>query len=190
MGSMSTSNGFGSFWVGNSGLTTSSNGIYVTGNNLANLHTTGYVRQRLLQADQSYNTMDTTKAIAKSKIGLGVTSAEILHTRDVFLDKYYRQENGRLSFYETLSETTDEIETIFQELEGEAFETSLDDFWQAFAELAKDPSDSVYQELVVQKASLFISKAQSLYQGLKEYQENINQQVVGAVDEINDIYHF
>ncbi|MCR4842574.1 MAG: flagellar hook-associated protein FlgK [Eubacterium sp.] len=187
---MSVSNGFGSFWVGTSGIKSSSDGIYVTGNNLSNLHTTGYVRQRLLQSDSIYNTMPTTSSAmtnAATKIGLGVTSAEILHTRDVFLDKYYRQENGRASFYETMNETTDEIETILQELEGEAFETSLDDFWQAFAELAKDPSDSVNQELVVQKASLFISKAQSLIKSMKEYQTNLNEQVEGTVDTINSI---
>ena len=184
---MSASNGFGSFWVGNSGLSTSSNGIYVSGNNLANLTTEGYVRQRALQADKIYNTTDTTKAIGISKIGSGVTTAEILHSRDIFLDKYFRQENGRESFYNVLSETTDEIETIFQELEGEAFETTLDEVWQAFAELAKDPSDSVNQELIVQKASLFISKAQDLMNGLKEYQSNLNKQVTDTIDTINSL---
>ena len=187
---MAISNGFGSFWVGNSGLASASNGIYVAGNNLTNVSTTGYVRQRMLQSDSTYNRL-TTVANAmtglQTRVGLGVTSAEILHTRDVFLDKYYRQENGRVEFYSTMHETTDEVETIMQELEGEAFQTSLTDFWESFAELAKDPSDSVYQELVAQKGSLFISKAQSLIQSLREYQDNLNSQVEDMVDTINGI---
>ena len=187
---MAISNGFGSFWVGNSGLTTSQNGIYVAGNNLTNVNTTGYVRQRLLQSDKIYNNLPTTASVMtglNTKTGLGVSAAEILHTRDIFLDKYYRQENGRAEFYSTLHETTDEMETILQELEGEAFETSLGDFWESFAELAKDPSDSVNQELVAQKGSLFLAKAQSLVKSLREYQENLNARVEGEIDTINEL---
>lgn len=179
--------GMGSFWVGTSGLQTSQNAINVTANNLANLNTTGYVRQQVLQADRDYRTLSTTPAIANQQSGLGVTIAEVTHTRDVFLDKYYRTENGRQSFYNTLSDATSEVETVFQELEGQQFEAVLDDFQQAFDELAKDPSSSVNQNLVIQKASSFISRAQAVMTSLTEYQANLNQQTTDMVDTINGL---
>ena len=49
-------NGFGSFYVGNSGLVNAQNAINVTANNLANVDTPGYVREQVRFSDKSYIT--------------------------------------------------------------------------------------------------------------------------------------
>ncbi len=180
-------NGFGSFWVGNSGLATAQNAMNITANNLTNLDTTGYVRQQVLQSDKSYNQLGISSATSSSKIGLGVSIAEVVHTRDLFLDKYYRTETGRQSFYSKLSEAATQVETIFQELEGAQFQTTLTSFYEAMAELAKDPSDSVNQNLIVQKGTLLIERAKSVYESLRDYQQNLNTQVDDLVDTINGL---
>ena len=41
------------------------------------------------------------------------------HARDIFLDKSYRQENGRKGFYTSFYEITDYVQDLFQELNGE-----------------------------------------------------------------------
>ena len=51
-------NGMGSLYIGSSGLRTSQNALNTTANNLANVDTTGYVRQQVIQADRHYNTFD------------------------------------------------------------------------------------------------------------------------------------
>ncbi|MCR5785746.1 MAG: flagellar hook-associated protein FlgK [Eubacterium sp.] len=181
------SNGFGSFWVGTSGLQTAQASMNITANNLANLDTTGYVRRQVLQSDKAYSVINTGQATALSQVGTGVTVADVVHTRDLFLDKYYRTESGRQNFYDKLYEATTEVETIFQELEGSEFLTTLTSFYEAMSELAKDPSDSVNQNLVVQKASLLISRAQGVYESLEEYQENLNTQVEDMVETINSL---
>ena len=76
-----------------------------------------------------------------------------------------------------------------QELEGQQFQNSLEDLWSAFEEFAKDPSDSVNQNLVMQKASLFISRSQSVYYSLKDYQYNMNTQISEKIDRINELGH-
>ena len=43
-------NGMGSLYIGSSGLRTSQNALNTTANNLANVDTTGYVRQQVIQA--------------------------------------------------------------------------------------------------------------------------------------------
>ena len=48
-------NGFGSMFIGVAGLQSSQNALNVTSNNLANLDTTGYVRQSVLFADRDYH---------------------------------------------------------------------------------------------------------------------------------------
>jgi flagellar hook-associated protein flgK len=183
-------NSMGSLFIGASGLQVSQNAMNATANNLSNVDTKGYVRERVLQADRHYDTFDTTAAIGPSQSGLGVSIGDVIHARDVFLDKTFRTESGRQAFYSSTSEAITEVETLFQELEGTAFQEVLmgeSGLWVAFEEFAKDPSDSVNQNLVVQKAGLFARRAKAVYQGLEKYQSKLNTQISDAVDRVNDL---
>lgn len=180
-------NGFGSLYIGAEGLKNSQQALNVTANNLANLDTAGYVRQQVIFADRNYWTWDTTTAVSKQQSGLGVRIGDVLHRRDVFLDSAYRTESGRQAFYAATAEAAMEVETYFQELEGEAFQDSVESFWEAFQELAKQPDESIYQNLVVQQAQLFLSRATELYSGLRSYQQNINVQIQDNIDRINEL---
>lgn len=180
-------NGMGSLYIGASGLRTSQNALNTTANNLANVDTTGYVRQSVLQADMSYTIFDRNSSISNQQSGLGVSIADVIHMRDIFLDKAYRLETGRQSFYNACYSTVSEIYTYFQELEGQAFQDSIAELYTAFEEFSKDPSDSVNQNLVMQKASLFISRSQAVYSSLQNYQNNMNTQISQHIDKINDL---
>lgn len=180
-------NGFGSLYVGASGLQSAQNALNTTANNLTNVNTTGYVRQQVLHTDRNYNTVDTSASISYQQSGLGVKIGDVIHARDIFLDKAYRTESGRQAFYAATAEAVNEVYTFYQELEGEAFQDSLQDLWTSFQELAKDPSDSVNQNLVIQKSSLFVSRCAGVYEGLKDYQKNINQQISDDIDRINEL---
>lgn len=180
-------NGFGSMFIGVAGLQSSQNALNVTSNNLANLDTTGYVRQSVLFADRDYVTFNTTAAISNQQSGLGVTIGDVVHSRDVFLDRLYRTESSRQSFYASTSEALTEVQNYYQELEGQAFQYALTDFWRSFQELYKYPEDSVYQNLVIQKAQLFTSRSSAVYSGLKSYQYNINSQISDDIDQVNEL---
>lgn len=181
------SNGFGTLFIGVSGLQNSQNALNITANNLANVDTKGYVRQQVLFADRDYVTFNTTADISNQQSGLGVMIGDVVHTRDIFLDRSYRTESGRLAFYDATYEAASEVETYFQEMEGQAFQTALEDFWTSFQELSKAPDDGIYQNLVIQKAQLFISRASAVYSGLQSYQYNINTQISDDIDKINSL---
>lgn len=180
-------NGMGSLYIGATGLRSSQTALNTTANNLANIDTTGYVRQQVLFGDLTYTTFDTNSAVSNQQAGLGVTIADVAHTRDYFLDKSYRTESGRQAFYSACYSTTSEVETYYQEMEGEAFQENLEDFWTAFQEFAKDPSDSANQNLIMQKATLFVSRSQSVYSSLQGYQKNLNTQISDDIDSINEL---
>lgn len=180
-------NGMGSLYVGSAGLRGAQNALNTTANNLANVNTTGYVRQQVLYTDSNYIKCGISSAISPQQCGLGVKIGDVVHARDVFLDKAYRAEAGRQAYYAATAEAIDEVYTFYQELEGEAFQDSLQDLWTSFQELSKDPSDSVNQNLVVQKAGLFVSRANAVYDGLKAYQTNINQKITTDIDRINEL---
>ena len=88
-------------------------------------------------------------------------------------------------FYEVSTEVMEEVESQLGELNGEAFQTTMTDFWTAIQELSKDPSSSVTQGLIVQRASEFVQRAGAVYDGLSSYQDNLNTQIKQNVDKIN-----
>lgn len=182
-------NGMGSLYIGSSGLRNSQTAMNTTANNLANVNTTGYVRQQIVYRDQDYLNVGKKAAISKQQAGLGVSIADVAHVRDVFLDKAYRLESGRQSFWAACCSTTDELYTYFQELEGTAYQENLEDFRKALDEFCKDPSDAVNQNLVMQKASLYLTRSQSIYTNLQTFQSNINREVSDDIDRINEIGH-
>lgn len=176
----------GSLYVGSSGLQTSQNALNTTAHNLTNVETTGYVRQQVQQSSRSYLTLSVdVRSVNNKQVGLGVTYSRVKHIRDYFLDKIYRRESGRSMFYEVSTEVMEEVEGQLGEMHGEAFQTSIEDFWTAVQELAKDPASSVTQGLLVQRGAELIQRAQAVYTGLSAYQDNLNLQVRDYVDKIN-----
>ena len=179
-------NGFGSLYVGASGLQSSQNGLNVISNNLANIGTEGYVRQRVFYEDRHYTSFQNA-AVSTQQTGLGVNIGDVIHARDAFLDRAYRSENGRSAFYAAGYDATSEIETQLQETDGKAFRDAITDLYSAFAEYAKDPSNTTYQNLVIQKSELFLSRASGVYDGLAKYQSTINVKIKNDVTRINEL---
>lgn len=176
----------GSLYIGSSGLQTSQNALNTTAHNLSNVDTTGYTRQQVQQSNRAYVTLSTDpKSISNKQTGLGVTYSRVKQVRDYFLDKTYRKESGRSMFYEVSTEVMEEVESQLGELNGEAFQTTMTDFWTAIQELSKDPSSSVTQGLIVQRASEFVQRAGAVYKGLSSYQDNLNTQIKQNIDKIN-----
>ncbi len=175
----------GSFYVGVSGLQTSQNALNSTAHNLSNIETEGYTRQQTLLEDRFYNTLGNASVSAK-QTGLGVEYADVRQVRDFFLDQSYREETGRKEFYEIAYETSTEIETLLGEMEGASFHDALGNYWTAIQELQKDPTSAVVQGQFVASSLQFLERAQAVYDGLKNYQDNLNARVLGQVDQINE----
>ncbi len=179
-------NGFGSLYVGASALQSQQNALNVVANNLSNVNTDGYVRQQVIFADRNYSSF-ASAAISTQRTGLGVDIGDVVHARDVFLDKAYRSESGRQAFYASSYDAVTEVETLLQETQGKAFQEALADLYEAFAEFSKDPADAVNQNLVMQKSSLFMSRVSQLNKGLQDYQSTINKKISDDITRINEL---
>ena len=189
-------NGMEALYVGGSGLRSAQNAINTSANNLANVNTAGYVRQQVLFADKNYNTF-AYAAVSTQKVGLGVGIGDIVHARDIFLDKTYRSEAGRQSYYSAYYNAIDEVQSLYQELEGTAFKDVLmgsgserdtnSSLWSAFEMLAEDPSDATNQSLVIQRSNLLLTRANAIYSSLSTYQSQINIQISNDIDRVNEL---
>jgi len=179
---------FGSLYVGNSGLTTSQNALNTVAHNMVNVDTQGYTRQQISQTTKFYNTISKSgSAVSYQQVGLGVNFSEVRQIRDYFLDKSYRKESGRSGFYDVSCDAIEEVESIFQELDGESFANTLNNLWESVQELSKDPSNTVNQGIFIQRCSEFVTRSQAVYQDLCDYQDDLNYQVKQKVDKMNEI---
>ena len=176
----------GSIYVGTSGLQTSNNALNTAAHNLSNIETAGYTRQQILQGSKFYNTIGIA-SVSDMQVGIGVDYTKCRQVRDEFLDASYRKENGRSSFYEICSESTQEIETLLGEMEGASFKESLAKLWTSVQELQKDPSSSITQGVFIATCSQFLERASAVSKGLNDYQQNLNSRVTGMVEDINTI---
>ncbi len=177
----------GSLWIGTSGLQTSQNALNTTAHNLSNMDTAGYVRQQVQQGTRFYNTLAVApRSVADQQYGLGVNYSAVKHVRDYFLDKTYRTESGRSMFYQVSSETLEEAENLLGELNGEAFQLAMSNLWTSVQELSKDPTSSVTQGLMVQRAEEMVERAANIYDSLCNYQDNLNMQIKQKIDLINE----
>lgn len=178
-----------SLYIGVSGLQTSNNALNTTAHNMSNLDTQGYTRQQVQQGTRNYVT--NAKYTEKNWIqtGLGVNYTRTRQERDAILDRNYRRESGRQSFYDISAVSLEEIEYILGESnEGHEFSEALSGeqgLWTAVQELANHPTLSVNQNLFVTKAYEFLTKAQKVYNSLCDYQDNMNKKVKKDVDTIN-----
>ncbi len=179
-------NGFGSLYIGASGIRNNQNALNVVANNLSNIDTTGYVRQRTFFADAEYNKFSKAD-ISNQWSGLGVDIGDVVHKRDQFLDMAYRKETGRKQFYQAQYDASTEIETLLSEGVGAQFSDSITGLREAFNEFAKTPDADEVDTLVVQKSELFVSRAKGVYEGMSDYQDNINQKISDDVDKINEL---
>lgn len=178
-----------SLYIGVSGLRTSDNALNTTAHNMSNLDTKGYTRQQVLQGTRSYVTNSRSAAGNWMQTGLGVNYTRTRQERDAILDRNYRREAGRQSFYDISAVSLEEIEYILGESnEGHEFSEAISGdqgLWTAVQELAKNPTLSVNQNLFVTKAYEFLTKAQKVYESLCNYQDNMNDKVKMDVDKIN-----
>lgn len=171
-------------YTGQSGIQGNQNALNTTAHNLSNLDTPGFTRQQSLMGDRFYQSVGYA-AISDKWVGYGVNYEQVRTVRDIFLDKSYRLEAGRTAFYDVNSDVSNEIFTLLGEFQGVAFNDSLTNLKYAIAEVKKTPTDATALGVLVSRASQFVERAQAVYSGLVDYQNNLNAQVKGEIDKIN-----
>lgn len=177
---------FGSLNVGTSGLKVSQYGLNVVAHNLANVDTEGYVRQQVVLNTAMVSNIGW-NGNSTLQVGLGVDPRAVRQVRDFFLDTAYRSEIGRQGYYDAQSAAVNEVEELFGELQGVAFQDSLNDLWVSMQELSKEPDSRVAQATFIENSVSFIERSDKIYRELKSYQNDLNTTIKQQVNRINEI---
>ncbi|MDR2584072.1 MAG: flagellar hook-associated protein FlgK [Fibromonadaceae bacterium] len=163
------------------GLSASQLGINVTGQNITNAGTEGYSRKRIEQSadwrrDGSYGQM-----------GFGVEVYSINRVRDQFIDRLVNEESTRYGHYAIKDSAYARIEDIFNEPSNHALNSLLNDFWNGWDDVSKNPESAGARETLRSTSESLVTQFHYLTTQLRSYKDTINDEIEARVNKINEI---
>lgn len=154
-------------------LATNQYAIDVVANNISNVNTRGYSKQRVELAsltNYSYN--------SKNYIGAGVQIDSVLRYREKSIDAFYRDSMADTSFYSEMANQLDNIEKVMNELKGTGMQASFSKFFDAVQALVNDPTN-------VALRSNYIEQAKAVAQKFNEMSNTLTNSQIALIGDIN-----
>ncbi len=176
----------GSFQAGISGLYLSQKGLQVTGQNLANVNTSGYARQRVEQNENRPRYIGNTGQ-AKLFVGKGVDITTIRQIRDEWMDASYRQSNSKYAFSSKQYSVIGEIETILAGSDEIGFSNTLAQLFKGMNNLSQNPDSLEARANFIESAALLVKDANYIMDQFTNSQKELNREVIATTERANDI---
>lgn len=183
---------FGSFTAARLGIYASQSSLNVTGNNIANINTKGYTRQRMdlvsLHSDgniryaNSYNL----------NIGYGVLAEGVSQLRDPFLDIRFRDENAKVGSYQAKLDCLEQMASILDEVgkgtgEFGIIEAQFNDLLAQLENFNGNAGVDVYDTTVRGSAESLTKLFRDYAEGLKTVENNKLNQLKEDVKTVNSL---
>ncbi|MCX8129902.1 MAG: flagellar hook-associated protein FlgK [Clostridia bacterium] len=176
---------FASYEIPKSGLFVNERGLYVTGHNISNVNTPGYVRQQAMITTGPYQ--NEVNKYGSFQLGLGADIQQIRQIRHAFLDNMYRQENTTLGYWESRNKALQDVQSILGEPMGAGMQNVMNQFWDSWQELSKSPDSLTVRALVRQRGEALAYHINHVGSQLNKLQNDINKEIGVRIDEINQI---
>lgn len=159
----------------------------VTSQNVANIHTDGYTRQRVDVTSIAPDSSPTKYANTnKGLIGQGVEITGVSQTRDQFLDSRYRKNNADAGKWDAKLSITNDIEDVLDEVLTDGLSKSLTDYYTALQNFSANAE-------TVEYATTFRSAAKKVVEIFNQYSNQLadikDEQVYNCgadVDKVNE----
>ena len=185
----------GSLYMGANSLNAQQLAIQTIGNNLSNINTPGYARERANLVESA------TVTNGSGAIGSGVTVSNIQSIRSSLLDGMVQQSLGSQGYADDQASLTATVQTALGETftssasssssssttSAGAIQTAMSTFFGALQTLAASPSDSTAREDVVQDASSLATSLNSAYSRIQEVQSQTATDASSITDQINQL---
>jgi flagellar hook-associated protein 1 len=162
-------------------LLTQQTAIETTSNNIANVNTPGYSRQRAELSETDPVT------IGSLTLGTGVEVGKISSLRDAILDSRVNQETQQQGKLDAYLSNAQQVQTLFNETNGTGLQAPLTAFFNSLSELASNPSDANVRQSVLTAAQNLSSAFNQSSASLRSTQGGIDRSVVQTVSQINTL---
>lgn len=174
------------------GLNTVVRGLYAqqvsldtVGHNISNTNTDGYSRQGVNLSTTRPESIYT--ANGENQAGTGVNVLSVTRARDVYIDRQMWKEGASLGYGQAISTTLGKIEELFHEPSDKGVQTTLNNFWKSWQNLATNASDNGMRTVVRQRGVEIVDSIQHMAQQLVDMAGDANEVIKIKVKNINQI---
>lgn len=164
--------------AGKTSLSTNQKVIEIAGNNIANVNTPGYSRQKAILSPYPSLTF------GGFVIGQGVQVGDIVREHDAFLTTQIRDKNAAYGEEDAKSMPLAELERLFN-ISNNGLSNEIDNFFDSWQELAANPGGQTERDLVIQRGSLLADSFHSTVTALDSVRVNIDETLLSKIDGIN-----
>jgi flagellar hook-associated protein 1 FlgK len=173
---------YGMLNVAKSALLTQQKAIDITGNNIANVNTPGYSRQRLLIQQNSPVRVD------GQTMSTGVSAdPQIQRFYNQFLSAQLIGENQNMGRWEAQQSALEKAELMFDESNGYGLNGAINDYFNAWQDLSNNPSGVAERTSLLSSAQFLAESFNQANGSLNQLKEDIDAHVDAIVTSINDI---
>jgi flagellar hook-associated protein 1 FlgK len=170
---------FSSIHLASNALSAMQLGLHVTGNNIANANTPGYIRERLVLSPAP------TMRYGGLLLGLGVQVDGIVQITDRFLEERLRGAASDLANGEAQEDVYVQLEALIGELSDTDLSTSLTTFFNSIHDILNQPESASVRNLAVMQGGTLADDIRRLNSRVRTIREDTNNQIVAAADDIN-----
>ncbi len=179
---------FSGFELASRALAAQQRALDVTGHNIANASTAGYVRQRVvLTATDPYTFGSFGRPAQAGMVGTGVEVAEIQRLSSSFLNAQARMVTSDTEAWNYRHEALSRLEALTNEPGDSGLHVLLDRFWSSWQALSTDPGSTALRQGVVQAASSLADGFARTDRQLRELVANADQGIRSEVAHINSL---
>jgi len=185
---------FGSYGTALLGIHAAQTAMHVTGNNIGNINTTGYTRQRADQCSMYSVGSPRYQNKYNHNIGYGAMVENVSQLRDPYLDIRFRNENSALGYYQAMQNGFNQLAHILDEVgkgEGEfgMINAKLNEFKEALRDLEQYPGSTQHDDLVNAAAATLCRLLNSAARELQEVHDNEEARLTESVKDVNRILY-
>lgn len=152
----------------------------VVQNNVSNMNTTGYSKQRVNLATRALGGSHALNTQTQAYRNAGVQIASISRYSNEYLAEYGRNNNSKLAYFSTAAEISNHITTLVEELSDGGLSKAFDDFYTAATNLQQKPTDKTSRTDYIEKANNVAILLNSKYKDLTDYRTTLVGDGTGA----------
>lgn len=158
--------------------------IDVTGQNVANVNTDGYSRQR---ADLQSVNGNTVPAIwsTSNQVDGGVNADNITRVRDAFLEARARSEHGATANLTVVDSTYSDIQDALREPGNTGLQQQLSDMWAGWGDVMNNSTDPGARSQLLQRSSTLVAGLHTTNGTLNNQWQNHRDAVQALVNDVN-----
>ncbi|HET8768576.1 MAG TPA: flagellar hook-associated protein FlgK [Pedococcus sp.] len=175
---------FASLGLGARALQAAQRGLDLSGQNISNVNTAGYSRQRLDQVAQGSSVVPSMWA-AGPITGDGVLVRGTERIRDEFLEARAQQVHGSQALAATAQSTLGAVEGAFGEPGSTGLQSQLSAFWNAWHDVANDPTSTAPRTALLAKATQLAGAFNRVADDLDQQWSDGREQLVATVAQVN-----